>query len=176
MAIEIPHVRPARPDDVAAIAFVHHATWLATYRGLVPDAFLDALAVETMARRRRGSLGNPATVDLVALDDAGEVVGFAAGGPERDGDVDFDGELYALYVLPGSQTRGLGRALTRAMAEALAARGYAAMLVWVLAENPARRFYEAMGGVAVREKEVEIGGEALAELGYGWAAIATVGR
>ncbi len=42
------------------------------------------------------------------------------------------------------------------------------MLVWVLADNPMRRFYEALGGRLLREKKVEIGGVALDEVAYGW--------
>jgi hypothetical protein len=41
-------------------------------------------------------------------------------------------------------------------------------VVWVLAENPARRFYEALGGKIVFEKRIEIGGASLVEVAYGW--------
>ncbi len=42
------------------------------------------------------------------------------------------------------------------------------MLIWVLADNPSRRFYERLGGQLVREAEVELGGQRLRELAYGW--------
>ncbi len=38
-------------------------------------------------------------------------------------------------------------------------RGITSLLVWVLVGNPARRFYEAMGGLYLREKEIEIGSQ-----------------
>lgn len=46
--------------------------------------------------------------------------------------------------------------------------GFESMSLWVLAQNPARRFYEQLGGTAVEEKTIEIGGRKLAEVAYGW--------
>jgi hypothetical protein len=55
------------------------------------------------------------------------------------------------------------------VAEGLAARGLTGLLVWVLADNPACRFYERLGGRRVYEKPVEVGGVPLPLAGYGWA-------
>lgn len=48
------------------------------------------------------------------------------------------------------------------------------MLVWVLAENPFRRFYEALGGQYVRTEQFELGGAMLDEVAYGWRDIRTL--
>jgi len=45
------------------------------------------------------------------------------------------------------------------------------MLVWVLAENPSRAFYDALGGIVVNSKMIEIGGRELQEVAYGWSDI-----
>jgi hypothetical protein len=58
-----------------------------------------------------------------------------------------------------------------AVAERLARLGFRAMTVWVLADNPACRFYESLGGARVREEEIERGGRALKKVAYGWADI-----
>jgi hypothetical protein len=65
----------------------------------------------------------------------------------------------------------LGRQLVRALAADLREAGHTSMLVWVLAENPSRHFYEALGGQLVERRATEIGGASLDELGYGWADI-----
>jgi hypothetical protein len=44
-------------------------------------------------------------------------------------------------------------------------------MLWVLADNPTRGFYEAMGGVASRQKDIEIGGNTLVEVAYEWEDI-----
>jgi hypothetical protein len=42
------------------------------------------------------------------------------------------------------------------------------MAVWVLARNPATKFYEALGGRLITEQQIERGGESYLEIAYGW--------
>jgi hypothetical protein len=42
------------------------------------------------------------------------------------------------------------------------------MLVWVLEQNPAVRFYEKTGAEHLMSKQIEIGGISLTELALGW--------
>jgi GNAT superfamily N-acetyltransferase len=164
-------IREADATDAPAIARVHVESWRTTYPGIMPDDFLANLSVERRARFWAEALANPdrATFAFVAEDETGTVIGFASGGPELEQDPVYSGELYAIYLLADAQRQGIGRQLTRAVAERLAAAGHEAMLVWVAAENPFRRFYAALGGVPVREKQVTIGGASLTEVAYGWA-------
>jgi GNAT superfamily N-acetyltransferase len=48
------------------------------------------------------------------------------------------------------------------------------MLVWVLADNLACRFYEILGGQRVYEKEIERGGTKLIEIAYGWTDLSNL--
>ncbi len=48
------------------------------------------------------------------------------------------------------------------------------MLVWVLEQNPARGFYEHLGGVDLRAKPIQIGGKDLVEVAYGWRDLRTL--
>ena len=80
---------------------------------------------------------------------------------------EYEGELYAAY-LREHQRKGLGRQLLGAVAEGLAAKGRHSLLAWVLAENPSRLFYEAVGGKLLGSQEIEIGGVTLEEVAYGW--------
>ena len=41
-----PVLRPAFEDDAHAIAQLRVDAWRATYRGMIPDAYLDAMSVE----------------------------------------------------------------------------------------------------------------------------------
>lgn len=163
-------IREATTADAAAIARVHIDSSRATYRGLVPDEVLDEMTYERRLANWSRTLGEEGGAEFVyvATEDGGRVFGFASGGPEREGDAEFDGELYAIYLLDTHRRKGAGRLLVRAVAERLAREGFRSMLVWVLAENPARRFYEALGGGRAREKTVERGGLTLAEIAYGW--------
>jgi FR47-like protein len=52
--------------------------------------------------------------------------------------------------------------------------GMTALLLWVLAANPARKFYERLGGQPVYEKTVTIGGVPLIEVAYRWRNAHTI--
>lgn len=164
-------VRAATPDDAAAIACVHIETWRTAYGGIIPGYVLAGLSYERRLQRWTEILNRPADARsgnfVAVLDD--RVVGFASGGPERDGDPVYTGELYAIYVLRTHERRGLGRLLTHAVAALLVEAGFDSMLVWVLSDNSAaRRFYEALGGTVLREKPADIFGLMLPEVSYGW--------
>lgn len=165
--------RRAAVEDAESIARVHVTSWRETYRGIVPDDALDRLSVERRAERWAASLADPegefGTVFVAESDH--KIVGFASCGAEREGDPVYRGELFAIYILKFSQGRGIGRQLVRCAANDLLGRGLSSMLVWVLAENPARGFYERLGGKYLREKFIEIGGANLVEVAYGWQDI-----
>ena len=76
----------------------------------------------------------------------------------------FDGELYVLYVLKAFQVMGYGKLLVTRIAQDLAGRGCHSMVIWVLKDNPACRFYERLGGRMTAEKVVEIGGKQLVDV------------
>jgi GNAT superfamily N-acetyltransferase len=169
-------IRVATVADVAAIARVHVDSWRTTYKGIVPEGFLANLAYEHREPLWRDALSKSASrsVVYVAEDLDGHIIGFAAGGPERSGDTVYTGELYAIYLLDGWQRQGIGRQLTVTLVRQLVQAGFASLLIWVLAENPSRRFYEALGGQQVREQPVTIGGVQLIEVAYGWRGACTI--
>ena len=166
-------IRAARVEDALAIARVQVDTWRTTYPGIVPDAVLASLSVEQRAAVWAQILASPATeqVTYVAEASLGQVVGFANAGPNRDPDPAYAGELRAIYLLADHQHHGLGRRLIRTAAQRLKQMDLRSLLVWVLARNPARGFYEALGGRVIQERQLEEHGVILDEVAYGWADI-----
>ena len=167
-------IREAVPTDAGPITRVHVDTWRTSYAGIVPDEHLAGLSYgdREAVWGQILSSNKPAQCNLVAETDGGEIVGFAGGGPEREGDEVYRGELYAIYLLQEHQGRGIGRRLACAVAQGLLSSGFDSMLLWVLEDNrPARRFYESLGGEQVGRKTIAIGGAALVELSYGWRDI-----
>jgi ribosomal protein S18 acetylase RimI-like enzyme len=135
---------------------------------LLAKEFLDALSESGYTERWERLIRDGATLVFVA-EDASEVVGFASGGRERAGETGYAGEVYAIYLLERAQRRGFGRELFRAVVEGLRAMELADLIVWVLRDNqPARRFYESLGGVYVRSQPITIGEATLEEVSYGW--------
>jgi ribosomal protein S18 acetylase RimI-like enzyme len=161
-------IRPATLEDATAIARVHVASWQSTYRGMLPDEFLASLSETGYAERWKRVIGDGSSKVYVA-EDGGEVVGFASGGRERAGETGYTGELYAIYVIDAAQRRGFGRELVRATVAGLRDLGLDDMIIWVLRDNqPARSFYERLGGEYIRGQPITIGPVTLEEVSYGW--------
>ena len=169
-------LRLAGPAEAAAIARVQVDTWRSAYRGLVPGDFLAAMSHEKSADGWRRALVRAEQAErqerqftLVAEEPPGEVVGFCAGGPERDADPPRRGEIYAIYVLASHQGTGIGRRLMMAAAWKVELAAFSSLVVRVLARNDAAcRFYAALGGVLAGSRVRPIGGAPLAEAVYEW--------
>ncbi|MBX6352721.1 MAG: GNAT family N-acetyltransferase [Thermoflavifilum sp.] len=167
-------IRRATPADAPAVARVHVDSWRTTYRGIVPDAFLDSLSYAESERRWRSGFEQPSPgYAMFVAEGPDGIVGFATGGRLRHAVLNYDGELYAIYIAAAHHRSGLGRRLVHRVAEHLTASGFHSMIIWALADNhPARRFYEALGGQLVSEADTDIGGKRLREVAYGWSDLA----
>lgn len=142
-------LRSAEFGDARDIAEVHVLAWQVTYRGMIPDAHLDALSVAERADNWRQLIaGFDARKSgmFVAFDDA-KLLGFACFCPCRDLDATSDvGELSAIYVHPDHWSHGIGRRLLQRAVEGLRTAGFSSATLWVVDANArARRFYESAG-------------------------------
>jgi ribosomal protein S18 acetylase RimI-like enzyme len=140
-------VRLVAAADVDAVAHLHVAVWQAAYRGLLPDAFLDAISVERRAAMWRQIVERQASPALVAERD-GRIVGFVLGGPSQDDDAQpgVTAEILAIYVAPDRWSTGAGVQLMREALTVLRNQGFQEVTLWVLRDNVrARRFYELVG-------------------------------
>ncbi len=137
----------ACPDDAVAVAKVHAASWKATYRGILPDRYLDTEVDIERADYWRSALNSRRypVVKLAVL--SGEVVGLIALRDDPD-DEGYDFTIEHLHLLPGCKGQGLGRDLVKAATEKILARGAASLCLWVFEDNVAAiGFYERLGGV-----------------------------
>lgn len=173
-------VREALVEDANAIARIRVASWRRTYRDIVPDETLAAMDVEenTATTRRwlaqivEGSRGPLACAFVVAGADD-ETCGFAHAGAARPlesgaAPEPYESEVYALYLTPGYERRGLGGRLLGATARRLRASGARSLIIWALERNPNRGFYEALGGVVAYAQTLRFGERDVAEVGFGW--------
>lgn len=166
-------IRPAGPDDVMMIASVIVETWRSTFRGLISDAFLDAMSIEEQALRHARRMRVADVFHLVAVDmSSNRVIGFANYGKARSMPPRFDRELYALYILKEFQGTGIGSALVRSVAAHCREMRAASLFAWVLSSNPNRAFYERLGAVAVGQGQVSLGGENHDQTAYRWDNLA----
>jgi L-amino acid N-acyltransferase YncA len=171
-------IREARIEDAAGMAKVHVDSWRTTYVGIVPDSYLANLSYGRREAFWHRILSDDAanSYPFVAVNDEGEIVGFVCGGPQRNGDPAYQAELYSIYLLQAYQGQGIGRQLTRRLVEAFLQVDIQSMLLWVFADNPARRFYEALGGRRLRVEQADFGGVMVDEVAYGWPDITVILR
>ncbi|HLY23126.1 MAG TPA: GNAT family N-acetyltransferase [bacterium] len=171
-------MRAATTADVAAIARVHVDAWRSTYRGIVPQAFLDGLSYRDREALWHRVLNGPPERHGVFVAEAGAqgIVGFADGARPQTPHLAYEGRLSAIYIVEAFQGRGLGRDLVLNVVAWFVEHGIRSMLVWVLADNPACRFYEALGGTRIEVTRIEIGGAGLEEVAYGWADVTRIMR
>ncbi len=164
-------LRPANPADAAGIAQVRVDAWRATYRGLIPDAYLAAMKVEeSTALWDKVLTAAPNSTNTFVAEIDGHVAGFASGHMLAEPKHAMDAELGAVYLVREAQRAGLGRRLVAAVAAAQRAHGATGLIVWVIAGNkPARAFYEALGAEQLIEQPFTWDGMDLIEVGYGFS-------
>ena len=123
---DISPVRVATRDDVEAL----HRVRLAVRENVLsrPELVTHADYVEHLERRGRGWL----------VEAGGEVVGFAIGRSD-------DGNLWALFVDPAHEGRGIGGALHDALVAWMFAQGLARLWLTTGPATRAARFYARRG-------------------------------
>jgi GNAT superfamily N-acetyltransferase len=162
-------IRPARSDDRDAIAVVNAFAWRETYRGLVPDSYLDRMGAPVWsARSAQTAAGDPASRTFVAVEDE-TIVGFVSTGSARaaPGEAGAWGEIESIYLLEPYKGRGYGRALMAAASAHLAAVGRLPFIVWVLTANfRAAGFYRHLGGQSCASRIERFAGTDLPETAF----------
>ncbi|HVN36060.1 MAG TPA: GNAT family N-acetyltransferase [Casimicrobiaceae bacterium] len=163
-------LRRAVGADAPAIARVRVDSWRTTYRGIVPDAYLDGMQVDaSTAMWERILTAGPSTTSVFVADHVGDIVGFAGGVMLEALKYDIDAELVAIYLRREFHHVGLGRRLIGAVVDAQRAHGATGLLAWVIAGNKrARAFYGRLGGELLVEQPFQWDGLNLVEVGYGW--------
>jgi GNAT superfamily N-acetyltransferase len=143
-------MRLATPGDGALIARLHTASWRSAYHAILDPGFLAGPIEEDRlsAWMSRIAQQNPHELILIA-EAADEPIGFVcAVGAEHD---QWGTLIDNLHLLPTAKGRGLGATLLKVAAE-WSTRNYrtSGIYLWCYEQNePARRFYERLGGVVV---------------------------
>jgi GNAT superfamily N-acetyltransferase len=168
------NIRPARAEDASEIARINHETWIRTYEGILDPATIQARSLDEQVRLWKEQLAfeNPSERRFVA-ETNGMLVGYTGGGRNPDKNSPFQSELFGIYVLYDYQKKGLGQEMMKELAAWLLVKGHSSMLVWIMRENPYRRFYEKLGGSLLEQtRELDYGGKKVTVICYGWSDIA----
>lgn len=165
-------IRTARVNDAERMAEIYVETWRDSYAGVVPDKVLLQMSVGSQSIGWTRAIKRDRELIMVAEDPAAGVVGLGSGGANRDPDSRYKGEVYTLYIAADYQNQGVGRDLLAGMFGVLLEHGHEGAVVWVLSSNPARFFYEAVGGTRAGERDEKLWGVELHEIAYAWPDLA----
>ena len=139
-------VREAVDSDAEAIAVVQVEAWRSAYVGILPEKMIESFTVELRRERWRQILNEESGMTFVASIDE-EIAAWSGFGVSRDDDrTTSAAEIFGFYVAPGYWRQGIGKKLWQETVAQISKLGFRTADLWVLSENqPARRFYEAMG-------------------------------
>lgn len=119
-------IRPAEVRDVLLIAEVYRHNHMATYKGLLPEAYFFRLTMEYCVEKWRAYLVDPANKIWVAYDE--EVfLGFVAGFEEAE--IPFTWYLDSLHVTEAARGKGVGTALIKIIGAYARENGYTQMSI-----------------------------------------------
>ncbi len=165
--------REATIEDSESLAHIQVDSYRGAYTGILPAAYLMQFTYEEQTQDWRDLLGQAQHDLLYVIEtDAGDIVGYALAKPGLTSIAPYDSELVALHIRKASQRQGAGRQLIAASARRLQQAGCASLMLWTLAQNPARILYERLGGRLIGEQEIIVGDNATAvEVAYGWPNI-----
>ena len=133
--------------DIPAIVALQARSWRSAYRGIVDDAFLDAIPMQHWMESWRALFFTPYARCFVAEQDD-RLVGFASvGKPEFVEDVGPSvAELHTIYIDASLYGRGVGQLLMTTCLDHLRQQGFTEVILWVIEDNArGRRFYERGG-------------------------------
>ena len=163
-------IREWNHTDAKDIASVQVSSWQSTYRGIISADYLDDLndPEKLLQRIEKWSniLNDPDQRVFVALDTE-KIIWFATCGKSTELEW-YESCISSIYLLNEYQWNGIWSNLFRTCIHHLQSLGYQSMYIWVLADNPAKNFYEKMWGEYKKEIDALIGKETYKEYLYYW--------
>jgi len=160
-------VRRAKASDAPEIAATHDEAWRAAYQGIIPGPELDKLINRRGPHWWDSAIRKGSRIAVLAFGE--RVAGYANYGRNRARSLSYDGEIYELYLRPEFQGLGFGHKLFSSVRRDLAHSDLLGLVVWALADNePAVKFYRALGGKAIARSSERFGSRALEKVAFAW--------
>jgi GNAT superfamily N-acetyltransferase len=161
-------IRRATPEDAVQIARIHWASWKSTYRNIIPEAYLARITLQSRLTHWERQIASGELDIQVWTDDAGDVLGWIATGPDREDPSNPNvAEIQAFYIAPQHTGKGIGRQLLgHTMAQQQIA-GRSRVVLWVLERNESAVVFYRKSGFGedpVKTQLIERGGAELVEL------------
>jgi ribosomal protein S18 acetylase RimI-like enzyme len=167
MSTVLIEIRRAKASDAMAVAETHDEAWRAAYQGIIPGVELDKLIGRRGPEWWDSAIRKGSRIAILAFGD--KIAGYANYGRNRARSLDYEGEIYELYLRPEYQGLGFGRRLFTSARRDLAQSGMKSLVIWALSDNdPAVEFYRALGGREVARSSERFGSRTLDKVAFAW--------
>ena len=147
-------IRYATPEDINTIGFLAQQTWPIAYGSILSGDKIDYMLklfyqpsslVKQMLELKHS---------FILVEEEEEPLGFASFSPLPENGAY---RIHKLYILPGKQGKGLGKAMIDYIQEAIQPLGASVLRVNVYRKNAAKVFYERLGFSVISEEDIDIG-------------------
>ena len=138
----------ATEDDGYGISYVSAHSWKETYKGLLPEEYLDDRIsninnkIESTKKFLKTYNGK-----YIVAKDKDKIIGILAYSPQKQNKYKEYGHLGALYVLKSYQKKGIGKNLFKIAIEGLIEMGYKKMQLECMCGNKTINFYKKYMGI-----------------------------
>lgn len=178
LKIEFPNIsfRSGTAGDIPAISDAYVRSVRDSYRGVLPDEYLNDLSTEKRSKvfaERRAANANSYRL-LIAEEASAGVIGFIDYAHKENANFDHDGRIFSFYFVPEFQRRGLGGLLFRNCLRRMRDDCYGSVCLDTFESNPFRNFYDKMGGRKIGSEAHEANGHRLPTIVYGWSDLSNI--
>lgn len=142
--------REANLADLEALVKLHVASWNATYPHYFPKPTPE-LRKKQWEKAYLDKEGN--WFCYVVENSNGEIIGFATGNDFEHEDLPFKGQLNKIHFYQSYHRLGLGRKLVSHVVQRFLNEGIHSMILFADPENPNIRFYDALQGIRLPDKQ-----------------------
>lgn len=146
-------IRKRTREDCPDVAHVVTVAWNETYKGIVPDEFLNSLYQngEERAKKSYNKFDESKNHQYV-LEVDNKIVGFVNVGLSDEADYENCGEIHAIYIINGYKGYGFGKKLIEVGIKELKSIGFNKMVIGCLVGNPSNEFYKHIGGKYIKQR------------------------
>ena len=155
-------VREAKISDAQQVANIHIAARKDGYKGLIDKNYLDSLIVNSEHIINMEWVIKKSWSGFLVYEEEWQILGFIVGGKSRN-DPDCSSEIYAFYVDPKHQKKGIWTKLFTKFFEKFNQWN---ICLWTLPHSKGEAFYKKMGGILDAEKEQYIWWKPYKEIRY----------
>ncbi len=161
-------IENALEADIESIAEINFNCWKYNFIDIFEDRYLKEININLFKDRWHNSYSqNQFKNTFVACSDDGNALGFITVGKARNSEfVDF-GEVYAIYVDPKYQFKGIGKSLWSSGIDRLKELDFKVFYVWILSEYfPGMRFINSYKGTYYKKRYIKIASNNYVEFAY----------